>query len=223
MEKKIYMVLLLLALLLALAAQTKAEYSPGDQSLMLIPTAYTMPAGSHAITDYEVIFIQYAYSFNGNTHLSVMSLLPIVKDFHKSLTIGAKQRYLVRGMVQSSAFGSYIPESGTVIIGNVVSLGQPSTSLHLGLAYGWGGGGGMDAPILFLGARKNVSRKVAFMAEFGSTFSTHDDAIESIASFGIRLSSDTISWDLGGFRPVGADVDMGSFYVYPVLKATFEF
>ncbi|MCB5252692.1 MAG: hypothetical protein RBR69_10595 [Candidatus Cloacimonadaceae bacterium] len=221
MKKKLILTMVLLALLLTLTAQDNPEYSPGDQSLMLVPTAYTMPAGSHAITDYEVFFVQYAHSFFGNTHLSIMSMLPFTKEFHKTITLGAKHRYLANGIVQSAAFGSFIPDNGTFVVGNVVSIGQPSTSLHLGLGYGWEKGEGFDAPIIYLGARNNVSKKVAFMLEYGSSLIPTDGDLDSLVSFGVRFIGNTISWDLGGFRPIG--VDLGNAYFIPVLKATFEF
>ncbi len=221
MQKKHLIVIALLALVLAVSAQVIPEYKPGDQSLMLVPTAYTMPAGSHAITNYEVIVIQYAYAFPTNTHLSVMSMMPVTSDFVKTITLGVKQRYLVKGIVQSSAFASFNPDIPGFMVGNVVSLGQPSQSLHLGIMYGWADGEGMNNPLFFLGGRKDVSQKLALMAEFGSTIGSTNADVSSLASFGVRFISNSISWDLGGVRPVGED--MGSLLFIPVLKATFEF
>ena len=221
MQKKLFIAIALLALVLALAAQAIPEYSPGDQSLMLVPTAYTMPAGSHAITNYEVVVIQYAYAFPTNTHVSIMSVMPVWSDFVQTITLGVKQRYLVKGIVQSSAFASFNPDTPGVMVGNVVSIGQPSSSLHLGLMYGWADGESMDDVLFFLGGRRNVSKKVALMAEFGSPIGSTNGDIEGLISFGVRFISSSISWDLGGVRAVG--VDMGDLYFVPVLKATFEF
>ena len=107
------------------------------------------------------------------------------------------------------------------MVGNVVSIGQPSQSLHLGMAYEWQKAENFDAPLFFVGGRKNLSSKVAMMAEYGSPIGSNDGTVKSLASFGIRFSSDTMSWDLGGVRPEG--VDMGNMNFFPVLKATFEF
>ena len=221
MQKKYFTLVALLTLALALSAQATLGYRPGDQSLMFVPTAYTMPGNSNAITDYEVVFIQFTHAFESNTHVSIMSAMPVTSDFVKSITLGVKQRYLAKGIVQSSAFGSLTPDSRMLIMGNVVSLGQPSQSLHLGLLYGWQKKGGFDAPLFFVGARKNLSSKVALMAEYGSPIGPTNGTVQNIASFGIRFISNTISWDLGGVRPEG--VDMGNLYFFPVLKATYEF
>ena len=221
MQKKYLIAMTLLALVLALTAQATPGYRPGDQSLMFVPTAYTMPPGSHAITNYEVIVIQYAYSFPTNTHVSIMSAMPVWSDFVKTITLGVKQRYFVKGIVQSSAFASFNPDIPGFMVGNVVSLGQPSQSLHLGLMYGWAEGEGVSDPLFFLGGRKNVSEKIALMAEFGRPIGSTNGDIEGLISFGVRFISSSISWDLGGVRAVG--VDMGDLYFFPVLKATFEF
>ncbi|MDD3562184.1 MAG: hypothetical protein PHR32_00725 [Candidatus Cloacimonetes bacterium] len=221
MQKKYLIAMTLLTLVLALTAQATTGYRPGDQSLMLVPTAYTMPAGSHAITNYEVIVIQYAYAFPTNTHVSIMSAMPVWSDFVKTITLGVKQRYFVKGIVQSSAFASFNPDIPGYMLGNVVSIGQPSQSLHLGLMYGWADGEGMNNPLFFLGGRKDVGAKIALMAEFGSTIGSTNADVNSLISFGVRFISSSISWDLGGVRPVGED--MGDLYFIPVLKATFEF
>ncbi|MDY0152399.1 MAG: hypothetical protein RBS43_09025 [Candidatus Cloacimonas sp.] len=211
----------ILVMVLALSAQVNPEYKPGDQSLMLVPTAYTMPSGSNAITNYEVVFIQYAHSFTNHTHLSIASMMPITSDFVQTITLGVKQRYLVQGIVQSTVFGSFTPDNRMLIVGNVVSLGKPSTSLHLGLAYGSEEGNAFDAPIFYLGARKDFSHKVALLIEYGNSTTPINGAVKGIASMCFRFIGDTISWDLGGVRPVG--IDMGNLNFFPVLKATFEF
>ncbi len=221
MKKRLFMVMALSVLVLVLSAQVTPGYQPGDQSLIFVPTAYTMPAGLIAITDYEVAFVQVARSFSTNTHLSAISMLPVTSDFTKTITLGVKQRYLAHGIVQSSAFSSFTPDSRMFIVGNVVSLGQPYTSLHLGLLYGWQAGKSFDAPLFFVGGRKNLSKSVALMAEYGSATGSTDGTVQNIASFGIRFISNTISWDLGAIRPEG--IDMGNLYFFPVLKATFEF
>lgn len=221
MEKKLIVAMVLLSLMLVLTAQVNPQYKPGDQSLMLMPTAYTMPAGTNAFTDYEVVFIQYAHALTNHTHLSIASMLPMVPEFVQSITVGVKQRYLVQGNVQAAAFGSYTPDSRILMVGNVVSLGQPSASLHFGLAYGWAEEEHADSPIFYLGARKDLSPKVALLAEYGNSFTALNDELKGIASLCFRFVGDTISWDLGGIRPVG--VDMGDLLFFPVLKATFEF
>ena len=85
----------------------------------------------------------------------------------------------------------------------------------------WADGESLDDVLFFLGGRKNVSKKVALMAEFGSPIGSTNGDIEGLISFGVRFISSSISWDLGGVRAVGAD--MGDFIFIPVLKATFEF
>lgn len=206
---------------LCLSAQEADVYTPGDQSLMLLPTAYTMPKGTSSFTDYEIIVIQYAYAPTNSTHISGMTLMPFFKGFEQSITLGVKQRYLKKGIVQSAAFASYTPKSQVLTLGNVISLGKPSQSFHLGAVYAWDKEEGMDSPIIFAGVRKDLGRKVAFMMEYGTILDEMREDLSGVISFGFRFKGESIAWDLGGIRPTG--FSDGVLYFFPVIKATFEF
>ncbi len=206
---------------LCLSAQEADGYMPGDQSLMLLPTAYTMPRGSSSLTNYEVLVLQYAYAPTNSTHISGMSVMPFFEGFEKSITLGAKQRYLKKGYVQSAVFISLTPDSQVFSAGNVLSIGRPAQSLHLGALYAWNNEEGMDSPVIFAGVRKDLGRKVAIMFEYGTVIDELSDDLDAIVSFGFRFKGNNIAWDLGGIRPTGVSTD--DLYFFPVIKATFEF
>lgn len=71
-----------------------ADYYAADQSLFIIPTAYTMYLGQNAFTDYELVILQYSHAISNRTHLSIMSPFPINSDMIKAFTFGFKQNYL---------------------------------------------------------------------------------------------------------------------------------
>lgn len=69
-------------------------YLPGDNELLIMPTAYTMPVNKSYFSDYEVFLLNYSYALSSSTHLSVFSLFPITKSFYETLTLGIKQKII---------------------------------------------------------------------------------------------------------------------------------
>ncbi|MDA3812893.1 MAG: hypothetical protein PF570_01440, partial [Candidatus Cloacimonetes bacterium] len=45
------------------------EYKVGDHELCVMPTAYTMPAGSTYFTDYELLFLNFTFAPTNRTHV----------------------------------------------------------------------------------------------------------------------------------------------------------
>lgn len=222
---KLFLILLgLMCVMMPLVADPIAPYMPGDQSLIFMPTAYTMPKGSLSLTNYELFFVQFAGAPTNYTHISVFSLVPFFNGATDSFSVGVKQSYLKTKYVQAAAWFSYTPRFPVYTLGNVVSIGKPEESLHLGFANGFSRDDQMDSPIAFVGIRKDLSRKVAFMSEFGTTFEEIGDKnkIVGAISFGFRFKGEDIAWELGGIRPTGVEWG-GAINFFPIVKATFEF
>jgi hypothetical protein len=221
MRIKTLLLVVIVWLTLCLSAQEADGYTPGDQSLLLLPTAYTMPKGKSSFTDYEILIIQYAYAPTNSTHISALSILPFFKEYEKSITLGVKQRYLKMGVIQSADFGSYTPDSQVLTLGNVFSIGKPSQSLHLGAFYAWNEKEGRDYPVIIAGARKYLNRKTAFMIEYGTILDELKEDFTGLYSFGFRFIKYSIAWDIGGIRNTADTI--GSLFFIPIIKATFEF
>ncbi|MDZ4120862.1 MAG: hypothetical protein U1C33_00480 [Candidatus Cloacimonadaceae bacterium] len=219
--KRLIVVVACLFYTLLLTAQAGVYNNPGDQSIMLLPTAYTMPKGSFSITDYELFVVQFTAAPTPSTHVSIVSLIPFFKDALKTFTVGVKQRYYTRDRISSAAWLSYTPDSKSMSIGNILSLGKPSESLHLGILYVRNEEDGLDSPVIFAGVRKDLSKRIALLGEVVTSIDQLSDDVDGFFGGGIRFIGDTISWELGGFR--GINDDLGDIYFIPLLKATVEF
>ncbi|MDD2331512.1 MAG: hypothetical protein PHI68_02535 [Candidatus Cloacimonetes bacterium] len=195
--------------------------NPGDQTTILLPTAYTMPKGKFSLTNYQVFFIQLTYAATNSTHLSIGSIVPFFEEFSRTLSFGFKQRYLSKGQFNSAVFAFVNPDSEILALGNMLSVGAPTACISLGVGFAKDGREDFESPAFTLSARKNLSKKVAFMMEVGTTLEEMEDNADGMLTFGFRFIGDSISWELGGVRPLGKDMDY--IYFIPILKATFEF
>lgn len=219
---KIICSILFLVLICSVFAQENT-YQAGDQSLLFMPTAYTMPKGTSALTDYEVIVIQYAYAAGNYTHLSAMTAFPVSKDALRSFTVGIKQNYLRQGKLQSAFWVTFTPDSGTRLLtaGNVFSYGTSKTSGHAAIAYGMNRNEDVSSALIMLGGTTYLSKRVNLMGELTNTSESLSEGVLGIFALGIRFKGNSMSWDLGGFRPLSEKDD--ELFALPYLKATFVF
>lgn len=223
MKSLVLFVMGVLLIMVPLVADPLPPYSPGDQSLIFLPTAYTMPKGSFSLTDYEIFFVQFAAAPTNYTHISVFSVVPFFKSASDTFSAGIKQSYLKSKYVHAAIWFSYTPKVPVFTLGNVVSIGKPDQSLHLGFANAFSRDDELESPIVFAGIRKDLSRKVAILSEFGTTFEElGEKKVTGVISFAFRLKGEDISWEIGGVRPTGENMGDELLFI-PVLKATFEF
>jgi len=199
-------------------------FQAADQSLFVLPTAYTMPKGTSALTSYEILILQYAYAPVENLHISAGTVFPIHPELLRSLTLGAKFNYLRSNSIQAAFYGSVTPFIEDVAffnIGHVISIGDPSGSFHVSINKpfgsiedavegGWMGGVGFIA---------GFSPRVAGIGEVHLYLGEGDP--EAAVGLGLRFKGKSISWDLAGFRPI--TLDMGEILALPFIKATFLF
>jgi hypothetical protein len=224
MTKLIFLLFFLFVAFSVFAQDASEPYFAGDQSLLIMPTAYTMPKGSSAFTDYELIVIQYSYAIGNRTHLSAMSAFPISAELMRSLTIGVKQNYFKSGMLQSAAWVSFTPDNEIRLLtfGNVFSYGTSKTSGHAAIAIGANMQDEISSAIIMVGGTTRLSNTINLMGEFMSSSEVlAEDAASGIINIGIRFKGPKLSWDLGGFRPTKGDT--GDVLLLPFLKATFIF
>jgi len=198
----------------------EAQFKAADQSLMVMPTAYTMPKGSSSFTDYELVVVQYAYAYTDRAHISAAMVFPVQAEMLKTFTIGIKQNYYRGSPVQSAAIISYNPDSRLFFMGNVVSVGNAKASVHGAI---FGGTDFSEAPedyVLMAGGIVSLSPSMALISEIISTSSTLDEEGNGIITLGVRFKGDKMSWDIGGFRLLK---DNPEIFLLPLLKATVRF
>ncbi len=213
-------ILLVIALGNVFSQIVDEQFKAADQSLMFMPTAYTMPRGSSSFTDYELFIVQYSYALTGRTHISAAMVFPMHAELIKTFTMGVKQNYYKEGPFQSALFVSYNPEAQGGMFGNVVSLGNTKASLHAAAAWVTDLTEIQKDYAVMVGGIIGMSNRVSFMTEILSTSQVIDEEGNGIICFGFRFKGDKTSWDLGGGRLLK---DNSEFLFFPILKATILF
>ncbi len=221
MKQIILYVLMILGSMTAFALESKVEYQAADQSLFVMPTAYTMPRGMKALTDYELIVLQYAYAVNDHTHISAMTLFPITEEMVRTFSVGIKQNYLHQGKIQSAFWTTYTVHFHVMSIGNVVSYGTPDNSFHIAGSWATDFESSSNNVALAIGTIQKLASRTAFIGEFVTASQVLEKETNGLLLFGVRFKGDKMSWDFGGFRPLQGDT--GELIALPFLKATFAF
>lgn len=195
------------------------QYLIGDHNLLLMPTAYSIPAKSSYFTDYELIFLNYTIALGSRTHIGVYTLFPITSSFLESITLEVKQNYLRSSSFQGALIGSYTPKANLISIGNVFSIGKRKTNFHIG-ASAWGNLSESDwEVVLMAGLQTRIKKSASLLIEY-TNFSSLLDDFNGLISLGVRLRSDKIAWEIGGIRPLEY---AGDLFLWPFLKATAFF
>lgn len=212
------------------------SFRPGDQELLIMPSAYTMPEGHAYFSAYELIFLNFNYAVTSSTHIGLFTIFPMGKDFMETFCIGIKQKYLNFRTFKAAAWGTYNPESGLLIAGNVFSFGNKASSFHAGIGMiknvGTGYNNGSDylglfkmAPdrkaelIYMAGYRGDRSSRSSVFIEYTNSSGASKD-FSGLISLGLRLSGENLSWEISGIRPI---TEAKSLFFLPMLKATYLF
>ena len=198
------------------------DYRVGDHELMLMPTAYTMEKGNSYFSDYELFFLNYTYAVSPSTHIGIFTIFPVTKHFLETVTLGAKQQYLNSDFIKAALWSTYTPKVSGFTVGNVFSLGKNSHGFHLGISTASSFEDNTDEWefIYMLGYKIDISRKLAFMAEYTNLETAIEAGFNGMLTLGIRFQGESTSWDLAGVRPLEST---GDFLFFPLLKATFLF
>lgn len=226
---KRYLIILLLGLLATglFAADPDELFWAADQSLMVMPTAYTMPKGMHAFTDLELAIMQYAYAVSNRTHLSAGMVFPFTEDMIKTFTAGFKTNFLKSKKAQAALIGSFNPHTRAGYGGVVGSFGDPDISMHIMGSELYNFKNGDYQTLIALGGIKSISERFSGIMECYvvpqelGNLGDDPDAAQFAIALGARFKGPKISWDFGIGRALG--IDMGDFIGFPVLKATILF
>ncbi len=230
MKKVLVLASIILATTAFMFAEADPQFLAADQTLMIMPTAYTMPKGTSAFTNFELFLLQYTYAYMDRVHLSAAMVFPVFKDAIKTFTVGSKISYYREDKLQTALWVSYIPDPKIFSLGHVFSYGIPKISGHLttGLVTKAQDG---DAILSYgtedlfyhagFGVINSLSPRTSLITELHLGRYTGDDGVDSLILCGLRFKGKNISWDLGGFRPINED--MGELIALPFVKATILF
>jgi hypothetical protein len=209
-------------LLVLFAADIQAQ-NTSDNSLFFLPTAHTMEKGTHQVSSFELLFLQYSYAITSTTHISAFSMFPITAEaVTNSFSIGLKQRIATLDMFTLSASATYWMEPQVVNLMGIASIGQPSKSFHAGLGSLHVGDVKVPGLVFMLGTRNQLSERISFMAEYiNATQAIEEADFSGLLTVGVRFHVQDLAFDLGGMRPLGEN--SGEMLFLPVIRGTFEF
>jgi len=215
--------LIILGIFLITSLLQADAYQAGDDNLMIMPTAYTMEAGRSYFSDYEIILIDFHYAITSNLGIGCTTIFPVTTHFLETLTIRSRFKYLDLEKFKGAIWAAYIIHPNALILGNVFSIGKKASSFHIGLGtFSALNPDGSSALMGMLGYRIDVSKKHSLFAELIHTSSALDlseeEDLTGYMCFGLRFRGDTISWEIGGFRPYASDTSELLFF--PIIKAT---
>ena len=204
--------------------QEDEQFKAADQSLLLIPTAYTMPQGKSTFTDYELIIVQYAYGLTPRTHISIGMPFPVAKEMFDYSALGVKQNYLKADKLQAAAIVSYNPHFHTGFFGSAFSYGNPKTSLHADIFWSTEFARlqtSLQEYLICLGCITALSPRVSLMTEIISYSELLKESANGIWTIGVRVKGDRVSWDIGGIRLLQDNPQ--SLILIPLLKVSVLF
>lgn len=229
MRKGLFIVLLLVTCLLY--GEEEQIFLAADQSLLTMPTAYTMPKMKSALTNYELIFNQYSFAISNNVHLTASMVFPFSEEVIKTFSVGTKARYVEYKNFNAAVWGFYNPHTKLINTGNTFSFGEINKSGHIGISMFKVLDQDITKYLVSFGGISPISSRSSLIGELQilpGTFIEYDDEFDEnedvsnlkILSLGIRFRGDRISWDLGAIRPL---MDTDGLIALPFIKATFMF
>lgn len=203
-------------------AVAQHEFKNGDQGLMIMPTASTMPKGRSYFADYELLLLHYAYAPTSRTHLNIFLPFPVSTEVFEALSLGFKQNWLRERNIESSAWFTYIPKAQGMMVGNVVSVGGEKARFH-GAVSAVGDFEIDEWEFVFMaGISVPFTEKTCGTLEYTNFSSFIEEEFSGLVTIGVQFRGETTSWEIGGLRPLDVDSD-SSFLFFPVLKATVYF
>ena len=174
-------------------------------------------------TDYELFGLQLSDAISDRTHVSAAVLFPVSLELLNTFTLGVKHNYLQVTNLQAAIWASIMVGHHFGSIGNVFSVGSPSSSLHLGIGWGSDFKKKDDVCVMMFGAMKDLTPRVKLMGEFITTNKNADDKLMSTFNVGLRFKGHDLSWDIGGFRPFISNDNGSNLIALPFVKATYVF
>lgn len=196
---------------------------PDVNSLLLVPTAETLPAGDVYYRNFLLLFNNLGLAVSDNFNLSVMATFPITADAFV-FSLGAKLRLLSREKsgvgIAASASAWFADDENLGTIGGIVSFGDRRRSLTAAVNVAFVED---DSETFFLvGGDVQVGPGLKLLAEYGNSESAISDEndFNGIINVGFRLFWEKTSFTLTGFRPLE---ETGDFIAFPLAMFSAHF
>lgn len=203
-------------------AATAWRDDPDGNSLLLVPTARTLPKGDVYYRNFLLLFNNLGYAVTDYLNLSVMAAFPVTSDV-RILSLGAKVRLSPDGSaVGLAASGSvWIADDESVgTIGGIVTVGNLRRSATAAVHYASAEG---DGEAFFLvGGDVQIGTGFKLLAEYGNSETAigDDNDFKGIINVGFRLFWEETSFTLTGFRPLEEE---GDFVAFPLAMFSAHF
>ncbi len=203
-------------------AATAWRDDPDGNSLLLVPTARTLPKGDVYYRNFLLLFNNLGYAVTDYVNLSVMAAFPVTSDV-RILSLGAKVRLTPEGSavaLAASASAWFADDEGVGTFGGIVTVGNLRRSATAAVHYASADGDG--EAFFLLGGDVQVGTGFKLLAEYGNSESAigDDNDFKGIINVGFRLFWEETSFTLTGFRPLEEE---GDFLAFPLAMFSAHF
>jgi len=197
---------------------------PDGNSLLLAPTARTLPRGDIYYRNFVLLFNNLGYAVTDAFDISVMAAFPVTSDV-RIISLGAKLRLVSMDQagIGVAVNGStwIVDEEALSTVGGIVSVGNRQASVTAALNYGIADD--ENEAFVLLGGDLQVGRGIKLLAEYGNSGDalTEDHDFKGIINVGFRLFWEQTSFTLTGFRPLEETGD--DFLAFPLAMFSAHF
>ncbi len=214
----------------------KEGVDPSGQTLVLMPTAFTPPAGTWSFKDFELLFLTLSYSPTASTSVSVGAIFPINPSQFELFTFGVKQQLFAAPDGQSAVAvdadlitptgenvdGNYSVWTAT-LIGSLESQGMIGVHGAVGMMGSFNAEADGNVLTLALGTDFRLTPHAKFIAEYLRGSVTNVDGSVSAINVGFRIHGERLSADICGVRPIVEDQDFNGLFLYPLINIGYRF
>ncbi len=190
------------------------DYNFGDNELMLLVTADTLPKGSITLSNYELSLFNVTIGISKNTQIGVSGILPMFGE-RGGAYLCVKQRIINTRKLKIAAWGS--GNASGFLAGGVASYGTEKTNVHMGVAVFSTFSDNLRNFFLTAGIRQKLSKNIFLIGEYYSKFK-FKDLDKGVVLGGCRIRTKWILFDIGGFYGMKFDHDV---LFWPYLKVSF--
>ena len=201
------------------AATRHWNVDPASNSILLTPTAATLPKGTKYFRSYELFLMNFGVAPSDYLNLAMGTVFPVAGDFI-GLMVGGKLRVLDREKypIGLAIAGSYtilddLADDSLGTVGGVLGIGDARKSVNVSV----GGSffGGSSSAIFLAGADYQISARTKFVVEFGSSSALlfDEDDFDGLMNIGFRWFGERMAFTLTGFRPLG---EADGLFLFPL-------
>lgn len=214
----------------------KEGVDPSGQTLVLMPTAFTPPAGTWSFKDFELLFLTLGYSPTSSTSVSVGAFFPINPSQFELFTFGIKQQLFAAPDGQSAVAvdadlitptGENVDGDASIwtatLIGSLESQGMIGVHGAIGMMGSFKSEADGNVLTLALGTDFRLTPHAKFIAEYLRGSVTNVDGSVSAINVGFRIHGERLSADICGVRPIVEDQDFDGLFLYPLINIGYRF